>query len=304
MGEVQFIVSSDANTYLPSRTKGEFHYSGLSPIIQMLVDNACGGMIADKRVVEAYDILEKISQNSQQRTSHVRRGGRIDVGLRNHPNLSWSNNNHLEASNYQGSNTNYQGGNTNYQGGNNNQGYQIRGYNRFNQRGPRNINHWESFNNYPPNHFNSQAPPNQTKDTSLEEIVSTVIKMVGIGSEALKNTLHASEQRMTTYMQSNDQRANSHGASLKKMETQLAQIFDAMVKKKGKASSTDEHINLLEVVKLGVEEVIEEETILNQDKILDTSSEENVKSVVEVTHNEDGRSGIDFLVKLSNPGIS
>ncbi|KAK3229227.1 hypothetical protein Dsin_001108 [Dipteronia sinensis] len=54
-------------------------YSGLSPITQMLVDNVCGGTIADKRAVEAYNILEKIAQNSQQRTSHVRMGGRIDV---------------------------------------------------------------------------------------------------------------------------------------------------------------------------------------------------------------------------------
>ncbi|KAK4857635.1 hypothetical protein QYF36_003796 [Acer negundo] len=40
----------------------------------------CEGTIADKRAVEAYDILEKIAQNSQQRTSHVRNGGRIDAG--------------------------------------------------------------------------------------------------------------------------------------------------------------------------------------------------------------------------------
>ncbi|KAI9162081.1 hypothetical protein LWI28_023655 [Acer negundo] len=103
-------------------------------------------------------------------------------------------------------------------------------------------------------------------------------------------------------MQSNDQMANSHGESLKKMETQLTQIFNALVKNKGKPSSTDEHINVLEVVELGVEEVIEEETIPNQDKILDTSSEENVKSMVEVTYNEDERSGIDFPIKLSDLG--
>ena len=36
-------------------------------------------------------------------------------GLRNHPNLSWTNNNHLGANNPQGG-TNFQGGN-NYQGG-------------------------------------------------------------------------------------------------------------------------------------------------------------------------------------------
>ena len=46
----------------------------------MLVDNACGGTIADKRATEAFDILDKIAQNSQQRTSNVRKGGRIDVG--------------------------------------------------------------------------------------------------------------------------------------------------------------------------------------------------------------------------------
>ncbi|KAK3211521.1 hypothetical protein Dsin_016227 [Dipteronia sinensis] len=135
-------------------------------------------------------------------------------GLRNHPNLSWSNNNHLGA-------TNYQGGNTNFQGGNNNQGYQNRGYNRYNQGGANNNNQWGSSSSNPPSNFNSHTSASQPKDKSLEEIVSTVIKTVGIGSEALKNTLHASEQRMSAYMQSNDQRANSHGASLKKMETQL-----------------------------------------------------------------------------------
>ncbi|KAK3204523.1 hypothetical protein Dsin_018569 [Dipteronia sinensis] len=64
------------HTYHPELKVNSF-YSGLSPITQMVVDNACGGTIADKRAVEAYDILGKIAQNSQQRTSHVRRGGRI-----------------------------------------------------------------------------------------------------------------------------------------------------------------------------------------------------------------------------------
>ncbi|KAK1583450.1 hypothetical protein Q3G72_023909 [Acer saccharum] len=61
---------------------------------------------------------------------------------------------------------------------------------------------------------------------------------------------------MTVYMQSNDQRANSHGASLKKMKTQLAQLLDAVVKQnKRKSPSTDEHINVLEVVEEEVEKV-------------------------------------------------
>ncbi|KAK3189589.1 hypothetical protein Dsin_029150 [Dipteronia sinensis] len=111
-------------------------------------------------------------------------------------------------------------------------GYQNHRYNRYNQGGPRNNNQWGSSSSNPPNNFNSQAPASQQKDKSLEEIVSIVIKTVGIGSEALKNTLHASEQQMTAYMQSNNQRVNSHRASLKKMETQLAQIFDALVKNK------------------------------------------------------------------------
>ncbi|KAI9193786.1 hypothetical protein LWI28_000162 [Acer negundo] len=81
---------------------------------------------------------------------------------------------------------------------------------------------------------------------------------------------------MIAYMQSNDQRANSHGASLKKMETQLAWIFDALVKNK------------------------EEGTIQTKEKILDTSSEVNVTREVEVTHDENRRSGIDFPVKLSD----
>ncbi|KAI9200419.1 hypothetical protein LWI28_007643 [Acer negundo] len=67
------------HTYHPELKVNSF-YNGLSPITQMMVDKACGGTIADKRAVEAYDILEKIAQNSQQRTSHVRRDGRIYVG--------------------------------------------------------------------------------------------------------------------------------------------------------------------------------------------------------------------------------
>ena len=46
------------HTY-PLELKVNSFYSGLSSITQMLVDNACGGTITDKRVVKAYDILEK-----------------------------------------------------------------------------------------------------------------------------------------------------------------------------------------------------------------------------------------------------
>ena len=67
------------HTYPPELKVNSF-YSGLSSITQMLVDNACGGTIANKRATEAFDILNKIAQNSQQRTSNVRKGGRIDVG--------------------------------------------------------------------------------------------------------------------------------------------------------------------------------------------------------------------------------
>ena len=97
----------------------------------------------------------------------------------------------------------------------------------------------------------------------MEEIVSTVIKTVGLGSEALKNTLQASDQRMTSYMQANDQMANSHGASLKKMETQLTQLVETLTKQtKGKSPSTDEHINVLEVFEEKVEK--EEENVCDQ----------------------------------------
>ncbi|KAI9200403.1 hypothetical protein LWI28_007270 [Acer negundo] len=48
------------HTYHPELKVNSF-YSGFSPITQMMVDNACGGTIADKRAVEAYDILEKIA---------------------------------------------------------------------------------------------------------------------------------------------------------------------------------------------------------------------------------------------------
>ncbi|KAK3184755.1 hypothetical protein Dsin_032041 [Dipteronia sinensis] len=111
----------------------------------------------------------------------------------------------------------------------NDPGTKTSGYNRYNQGGPSNNNQWGSSSSNPQSNFNSQASTSQQKDKSLEEIVSTVIKTVDIGSEALKTTLHAFEQRMTAYMQSNDQRENSHGESLKKMETQLAQIFDSLV---------------------------------------------------------------------------
>ncbi|KAK0581165.1 hypothetical protein LWI29_010811 [Acer saccharum] len=177
------------------------------------------GQIGQEKEAQAFGEFQRQKNDMYSNT--------YNPGLKNHPNLSWSNNNHLGVSNNQSGN--------NYQGANNNQG---------------------SSNN-PPTDFNSQAPSNQPKDKSLEEIVSTVIKTVGIGFEALKNTLHASKQRMTVYMQSNDQRANSHGASLKKMKTQLAQLLDAVVKQnKRKSPSTDEHINVLEVDEEEVEKVV------------------------------------------------
>ncbi|KAI9156468.1 hypothetical protein LWI28_007220 [Acer negundo] len=68
------------HTY-PQELKVNSFYSGLSSITKMLLDNACGGTIADKRAIEAFNILDKIAQNSQQRTSNVRKGGRIEVGM-------------------------------------------------------------------------------------------------------------------------------------------------------------------------------------------------------------------------------
>ncbi|KAI9153785.1 hypothetical protein LWI28_016479 [Acer negundo] len=86
----------------------------------------------------------------------------------------------------------------------------------------------------------------------------------------------------------------------------LAQIpphtYHPELKNKGKTSSTDEHINVLKVVELGVEEAIEEETISTKEKILDISGEVNVKREVEVANEENERSGIDFPVKLLDLG--
>ena len=106
---------------------------------------------------------------------------------------------------------------------------------------------------------------------------------VGLGSEALKNTLQASNQRMTSYMQANDQKANSHGASLKKMETQLTQLVETLTKQtKGKSPSTDEHINVLEVV----EEKVETEEV----SVFDQPNERDM--------------GEGCPIKLSDPGAS
>ena len=52
------------HTY-PEELKVTSFYSGLTAITEMIVYNACGGTIADKRAAEAYDILEKHAQNSQ-----------------------------------------------------------------------------------------------------------------------------------------------------------------------------------------------------------------------------------------------
>ncbi|KAK0573372.1 hypothetical protein LWI29_007170 [Acer saccharum] len=110
--------------------------------------------------------------------------------------------------------------------------------------------------------------------------------------KAFKNTLHTLEQRMTAYMQFNDQRANSHGVSLKKMETQLAQLLDAVVKQnKGKSPSTDEHINVLEVVEEEVEKVVRPKIIPNQVRVLDHSTKVDVDNVVKGTKNEERENG-------------
>ncbi|KAK1564728.1 hypothetical protein Q3G72_010191 [Acer saccharum] len=107
---------------------------------------------------------------------------------------------------------------------------------------------------------------------------------------------------MTAYMQSNDQRANSHRASLKKMKTQLAQLLDAVVKQnKGKSPSTDEHINVLEVVEEEVEKVVRLEIIPNQVRVLDHSIKVDVDNVVKGTKNEEWEKGEDFPIKLMDP---
>ncbi|KAK0590699.1 hypothetical protein LWI29_030558 [Acer saccharum] len=129
-------------------------------------------------------------------------------------------------------------------------------------------------------------------DKLLEEIVSAVIKTVGISYEALKNTLHSLEQRMTAYMQSNDQRANSHGVSLQKIETQLAQLLDTVVKQnKGKSPSTNEHINVLKVVEEEVEKVVGPEIISNQVRVLDHSTKVEVDNMVKGTKNVEWEKG-------------
>ncbi|KAK1551594.1 hypothetical protein Q3G72_000940 [Acer saccharum] len=185
-----------------------------------------GGTIADKRATEAYDILEKIVQNSQQWTSHVRKGGRLDVGPNTQVQIQMSQ-----------------------------------------------MNKELQFIKY----LITGKPGSSHGDNSFK---------------ALKNTLHALEQRMTDYMQFNDQRANSHGVSLKKMETQLAQLLDAVVKQnKGKSPSTDEHINVLEVVEEEVEKVVRPEIIPNQVRVLDHSTKVDVDNVVKGTKNEERENG-------------
>ncbi|KAK1549511.1 hypothetical protein Q3G72_003183 [Acer saccharum] len=109
---------------------------------------------------------------------------------------------------------------------------------------------------------------------------------------------------MTAYMQSNDQRANSHGASLKKMETQLAQLLDAVVKQnKGKSPSTNEHINVLEVVEEEVEKVVGPEIIPNQVRVLDHSTKVDVDNVVKGTKNEE-REKVGMVVDILSRNIS
>ncbi|KAK3218581.1 hypothetical protein Dsin_012551 [Dipteronia sinensis] len=52
-------------TYIAEELKVTSFYSGLTSITQMLVNNACGGTIVDKRVIEAREILEKLALNSK-----------------------------------------------------------------------------------------------------------------------------------------------------------------------------------------------------------------------------------------------
>ena len=68
------------------------------------------------------------------------------------------------------------------------------------------------------------------------------------------------------------------------METQLAQICEVLVKQnKGKSTSTDEQINVLEVVEEKVEEVVELDVIPNPVRLLDHSTKVDVESEVKVT---------------------
>ncbi|KAK3204831.1 hypothetical protein Dsin_018877 [Dipteronia sinensis] len=66
------------HTY-PEELKVTSFYQGLSTITQMMVDNVCGGTIADKRAQEAYEIMEKLAQTSQQRSSSIRRGEKLEI---------------------------------------------------------------------------------------------------------------------------------------------------------------------------------------------------------------------------------
>ncbi|KAK1580907.1 hypothetical protein Q3G72_001260 [Acer saccharum] len=71
---------------------------------------------------------------------------------------------------------------------------------------------------------------------------------------------------------------------------------------KGKSPSTDEHINVLEVVKEEVKNVIGPEIVPKQVRVLDHSTKVEVDNLEKGPKNEEREKGEDFPIKLTNPG--
>ncbi|KAK0600206.1 hypothetical protein LWI29_012735 [Acer saccharum] len=167
-------------------TMGEYTlpFVGNVPTAIVLDDVARQGTIADKRATEAYDILEKIAQNSQQKTSNVRKGGRLDVGL----------------------------------------------------------------------------------DTQVQIQMSRMNKEL----QSIKDLITGKPR-------------HSH-------------------RNKGKSPSTDEHINVLEVVEEEVKNVIGPEIVPKQVRVLDHSTKVEVDNLEKGLKNEEREKGEDFPIKLTNPG--
>ncbi|KAK3189266.1 hypothetical protein Dsin_028827 [Dipteronia sinensis] len=140
--------------------------------------------------------------------------------------------------------------------------------------------------NNPRGNFNKQANAYQPKVRLLGEELRDFIKATDEASIAIRNSQSTNEQMLRNYIQSNDQRANSMGASIRRLETQVTQIAEALHKQdKWKSQSNNEHIKLIEVLlekstKLALGEETQDTKIVVEDFVIEKTYELEETSLV------------------------
>ncbi|KAK1571901.1 hypothetical protein Q3G72_024631 [Acer saccharum] len=103
-------------------------------------------------------------------------------------------------------------------------------------------------------------------------------------------------------MQANDQRSNSLDASMKKLETQLSQIMDVLLKhEKGKLPINNEHIKVLETFEGEFERMKEEEAILKSVRVLEDAIEVNREDLIKATRGVEQMKRENIPLKLEDP---